>query len=85
MRAVRPLLSSHSAPELDSLKSEVAAFRSDAENVVEVPFDDNTTGKKVAVRDFDPQIHRGEDVWLTIFQIVDAKNLLHAVFQTHED
>lgn len=84
VRAVRHLRSRHPAPSLDPHTSEVAAAGSDAEDVFKIPIDDDTTGREISVRDFEPQSYTRDEVWLTILQVGDVKNLLRVVFQAHE-
>lgn len=60
--------------------SETAAVESDAGEVVEVPIVEDTTGKEIALCDFDPQSYTLDEARLTVFQIDEVRNLLRAVF-----
>lgn len=85
MRSVRRLLDPHLAPALGLHNSEVTPVESEAEDVVEVPIDKDTTGNEVAVHDFDPQKYKREEVWLTVLKLNDVKSPLRADFQIHEE
>lgn len=51
---------------------EVIAVDSDAEDVAELFVDHDTTGKKTAARDLEPQRYTREEVWFITFQIDDV-------------
>lgn len=59
--------------------SEMAAVEGGARDVVEVSIDNETTRKKGAVSDVDPQSSIPEEVWLIIFQVGDVENSFRAV------
>lgn len=59
----------------------MAAAESDAEDVVQVSTDNDTTEKNAAVCGLDPQSLTREEVWITIFQVDKVKNPLRAVFK----
>lgn len=56
-----------------------------SEDIVEVPIDDDVTGKDVAGCPFDRQTCRREEAQLTIFQTSKVQNALCTVLQKHED
>lgn len=84
MPAVGRLPSPHLESPLGPHNFEVAAVESDAEDVVEIRSDGDTTEKKVPARSFDLQSYTAGEAWLTIFQVDDVKNLLRAIYQTEE-
>lgn len=69
MRAVRTSASPKLASFVDPHSSFAADVESSPEDVVEVPFDDYVTKRKVAVRLSNPQSYRREELRLTIFQV----------------
>lgn len=69
----------HLASYLGLHSSEMSAFESDGNDVVEVPIEDDMTAKKVAFPDFDSQRNTREEVWLTIFRAENFGYPLRAV------
>lgn len=50
-----------------------------------VPINDDKTENEVALRSFDPQSYICGEVWATISQVDDVRNLLRAVSRTQEE
>lgn len=62
VRAVGCLPIAHPASSLGPHTPEVAAAKSDTEDAVEVTIDDGTTGKEVAVCEFDSQSYTRTEI-----------------------
>lgn len=85
VRAVRRSPSFHAASSLGFHNFKMAAFQSDAKDVVEVHKKDDTTGKMLAALDRVRQNCTPEEFRLNIFQIDDVEDLVRAGFRTRED
>lgn len=57
--------------------------KSSPKDVVEVSAENGIAGKKVAARSFYSQTYRGEQIWLTISQVVEVQDPLCAISQKH--
>lgn len=88
-RAIRAMCFAASPQRAASAASNASVMvrrrESTAEDVVQVPFEDYVTGKKIAVRPFYSQIYRREELWLLVFQVEKMRNPLCIVSRKHEN
>lgn len=63
----------------------MADVESSFEDAVDVSMEDNVAGKEVAVRPFNPQTYKREQIRLSSSQVDEVQNPLRALSEKHED